>query len=341
MMIKFLSNWFPSQWSKWTPWHIILLPIAWVFAGIVSVRRYLYKVGVLDSHTLPVPVVVVGNINVGGAGKTPLVIYLVGQLKAQGFKPGVISRGYLGAANTSVSVTKESKVGDVGDEPMLIAQRANCPVFIGRDRVATAQALLNNHPECNIMISDDGLQHYRLGRDFEIVVVDGKVGFGNKASLPAGPLRESVSRLDIVDLVVVNGAWRAVYPLEALTKANVAHMKLNSGEFYNLIDNGLAGNATLFASKTITAVAGIGNPSRFFEQLKKEGLTFEQKVFPDHHAFKAEDFECIDSDVILMTEKDAVKCQSFAKANYWALPVSATLSGSIITQIMNALKVPK
>lgn len=338
-MNRLLSTWLPKQWSKLTMWHFVLLPISYLFRVIVIGRTLLYKIGFLPSYAMPVPVVVVGNINVGGTGKTPLVIHLVEQLQAQGLNPGVISRGYRGAANHIIAVTQDSDVDKVGDEPLLIARRSRCPVFVGRNRIKAAQALLANHPECDIIISDDGLQHYRLRRDFEIVVVDGKAGFGNQALLPAGPLRESVRRLDSVDLVVVNGQWQSAVSLDSITKTTAYSMRLHAANFYNLKDNGLIGGAEVFANKTITAVAGIGNPSRFFEQLTQDELTYHQKAFPDHHAFKLSDFKNINTDVILMTEKDAVKCQTFAKSNYWVLPINAVLSHSIVDRIINTLKV--
>ncbi|HEX5338088.1 MAG TPA: tetraacyldisaccharide 4'-kinase, partial [Gallionella sp.] len=199
------TNWLQGQWGRRTPWQILLLPPAALFFFISLVRRLLFRSGLRRSHRLPVPVIVVGNLTVGGTGKTPLVLWLVEFLRSQGYHPGIISRGYAGSAAQPQAVSAVSDPALVGDEPLLLARRTQCPIWVGRRRADVARALLVAHPDCDVIISDDGLQHYALQRDVEVVVVDGVRRFGNGLPLPAGPLREPLSRLQSVDAVVVNG----------------------------------------------------------------------------------------------------------------------------------------
>lgn len=329
-----MANWLQKQWLTFTPWHLLLLPISWLFLIITAFRRFLYKCGVLKSHRLPVPVIVVGNINVGGAGKTPVVIWLAEQLKQAGYKPGVISRGYGSDLVGVASVSPTSNPNAVGDEPVLIAMRTACPVFVGARRVEAGLALLKAHTECDILISDDGLQHYALQRDVELVVVDGAKGFGNGALLPAGPLREPKSRLKTVDAVVSNGS---ATNLKALILSPVIAMQLKATAFYNLIDRQSLAAPADFTGKTITAIAGIGNPDRFFNQLSAMGLNFKRKAYNDHYQYRAQDFESLETDIVIMTEKDAVKCTSFAQPNFWVLPVSAEIDAQLMAVILNKL----
>ncbi|HSH96993.1 MAG TPA: tetraacyldisaccharide 4'-kinase, partial [Methyloradius sp.] len=197
-----MSSWLQKQWATYTLWHILLLPISWIFFVLSSCRKFLYQIGWLKIFNLAVPVIVVGNINVGGTGKTPLVIWLAEQLKSAGYKPGIISRGYGGSAQHIQEVSANSAPLEVGDEPVLIAKRTGCPVFVNANRVEAGNALLKRYPECDVVISDDGLQHYRLQRDVEIAIIDGAKGFGNSLLLPAGPLRERIGRLAHVDAIV-------------------------------------------------------------------------------------------------------------------------------------------
>jgi tetraacyldisaccharide 4'-kinase len=271
---------------------------------------------------------VVGNINLGGSGKTPVVMWLVEQLKLKGFKPGVISRGY--GANVAVPtiVNESSLASKVGDEPLLIAKRCLCPVFVGKNRVLAGQMLLNSHPECNVIISDDGLQHYRLNRDVEIAVVNHNMP-EEPWLLPAGPNRESNSRLNTVDAVVSNG------------KKNVAsefEMHLVGARFYNLQNPQLNASIADFADKKIKAIAAIGNPDRFFKHLRNLGLSFTGIGFGDHHAFNLDDLAKLDCEVLIMTEKDAVKCQVFAQAHYWVLPVEANIDQSLLSLVLEKIK---
>lgn len=327
-----IHNWIQQQWTQHTPWHLVLLPLSWCFGGLVAIRRWLYARNLLKSYQLPVPVIVIGNINVGGAGKTPLVIWLVQQLKAAGFKPGVISRGYGAEIPSPVNVTAESDPASLGDEPVLIAQRALCPVAVFSDRVAAARELLLHHPECDVIISDDGLQHYRMQRQIEVVVFDAVQKFGNRALLPAGPLRETLSRLKTVDAIVCNGD-----PVLCGEFANAIHMQLIAGSFYNLADSNRAVDAAYLKPLKLLAIAGIGHPQRFFDQLKALGLTFETRTYKDHHVYHAQDFENIAADAVVMTEKDAVKCKAFAQPNLWVLPVEAELENRLMPIILAKL----
>jgi tetraacyldisaccharide 4'-kinase len=307
------------------------MPLSWLFAVLSFLRRYLYKIHWLKSYRVAVPVIVVGNINVGGTGKTPLVIWLAEQLTLAGYKPGIISRGYGGSAKQVAQVLSSSDPAIVGDEAVLIATRTACPVFVSANRVAAAQNLLASFPECNVIISDDGLQHYRMQRDVEIVVYDAVKGFGNGALLPAGPLRESISRLKTVDAIVCNGKSDQSNVFESI------EMQLESGPFYNLLAVDQKVDAQAFSEKKVVAIAGIGNPARFFESLKRLGVQFESRAYSDHYPFQAEDFNGIDADIIVMTEKDAVKCRAFAQSNYWVLPVNAVIKNGLMPAILSKI----
>jgi len=329
-----MANWLQKQWFKFTFWHILLMPLSWIFGIVTTVRKWLYKNGWLKSVRLSVPVIVIGNINVGGTGKTPLVIWLAEQLQLAGYKPGIISRGYGGNAKQVTEVMAFSNPFEVGDEPVLIAARTSCPVFVSANRVEAGQTLLATYPTCNIIISDDGLQHYRLQRDVEIVVYDSAKGFGNGALLPAGPLRESKNRLKTVDAVVSNGS---VVNNELLLAVKPIEMQLESTAFYNALDNRIKSDVQTFLHQKVLAIAGIGNPGRFFNQLRLLGLDFQSRAYSDHHAFKVEDFEGVEADIVVMTEKDAVKCRSFARPNFWVLPVNAVIKNDLLAIILNKL----
>jgi tetraacyldisaccharide 4'-kinase len=293
----------------------------------------LYLWDVLTREVLPVPVIVVGNISVGGAGKTPLVLWLASFLCEAGYRPGIVSRGYGSNATQARAVPAHGVAADYGDEPLLLARRSRCPVWIGADRVVAARALLERHPECNAVISDDGLQHYRLARDIEVAVVDAVRGFGNGLTLPAGPLREPVSRLNNVDAVVYNGAAMQVTPLAVRT----CQMKLDGNEFYNLREPARRVAAAHFMHRRVHAVAGIGHPERFFDTLRAMGLVFKPHAFADHHAYTAQDLAFDGCDTVLMTEKDAVKCAAFAGAEHWALRVDAVLEPALGALILEKI----
>lgn len=321
-----------KQWTAYTVWHVLLLPIAALFGLISALRRFLYKVKVLKSYRLAVPVVVVGNIHIGGTGKTPLVIWLAQQLTEAGYVPGIISRGYGGSAQHPMKVTGATDPVLVGDEPVLIAMHTDCPVFVGADRIRAGQQLLSEFPGCNVLISDDGLQHYRMQRDVEIVVYDAEKAFGNGLLLPAGPLRETTARLKTVDAVVCNGVAKT-----ASVAKRTYHMQLLAGNFYNLKQVSNQVTAAAFVGKKILAVAGIGNPARFFNQLTQMGLQFERRAFADHYAYSLDDFNVTAADIVVMTEKDAVKCKLFAQENFWVLPVSAVIENDLMPIILNKL----
>ncbi|MCG8426290.1 MAG: tetraacyldisaccharide 4'-kinase [Chromatiales bacterium] len=304
-------------WAGLTPVTLLLLPLSFLFCAIAWLRRRFYRFGLLKQHKLSVPVIVVGNISVGGTGKTPLVIWLVEKLQQLGFQPGIVSRGYGGKAeHWPQPVTLESDPANIGDEPALLAHRTGVPLWVGPDRVAAAKALLATH-DCDLIVTDDGLQHYALGRDMEIVVVDAERRFGNGFCLPAGPLRERPSRLREVDLVVSNGRVES--------DSDWCQMSIQPSMLVNLADIGQRCEAGRFAGQTVHAFAGIGYPKRFFDTLRDLGMDVIEHPFPDHHHYSAEDFSRLDDEIVLMTEKDAVKCASFAQANHWYLTIDVVL----------------
>lgn len=325
-----LATWLEKQWYRIGPWQLVLLPLSIVFRALSLLRRLAYRSGWLPVQCLAVPVIVVGNISVGGTGKTPLVLWLAECLRRHGLRPGIVSRGYGGRATHPQLVRPESDSVQSGDEPLLLARQSHCPVWAGRDRAAAGQALLSAHPECDVIISDDGLQHYRLARDVEIVVVDGQRMFGNGFLLPAGPLREGMWRLRRADAVVVNGGAEF---------SDGAHFRMSlQGDVLRNLRTGATVRAHEFAGKKLHAFAGIGHPRRFFEHLQGLGLKFESHPFPDHHAYRPEDLDWPDADALMMTEKDAVKCASFADDRYWVLPVQAELDPSFGQKILELLR---
>jgi len=293
-----------------TPWWTA--PLAALYGGVTRLRRRLYRSGWLSSVRLPVPVVVVGNISVGGTGKTPLTIALADALRARGLRPGVVSRGYGGSEAGPVLLDASADPARFGDEPCLI-HAAGTPVAIGRDRPAAARLLLD--AGCDVILADDGLQHYRLRRDVEICVIDGPRRFGNRRLLPAGPLREPLARLGEVDFRVCNGV---------VAESGEVPMRLEGG-----IARALHGSATqpleAFRNQRVHALAGIGHPQRFFDDLRAHGLDVVSHPFPDHHAYTSGDLDFGDTAPLLMTEKDAVKCAAFAPPQAWAVPVRAVL----------------
>ena len=329
---SFLHRVLPAAWARRGALACVLWPVSVAFAALVRLRRGLYALGILQVWRAPVPVVVVGNITVGGSGKTPLLINLCQALRAAGFSPGVVSRGHGGAAQGVLAVAPGVSADLAGDEPVLIHRRTGCPVFVSRRRVQAAQALLERHPEVDVILADDGLQHLALGRDVEIVVMDAR-GVGNGFMLPAGPLRESVSRLVGVDAVVVNGR-PATHPVSDETPCFA--MSLVGAQFHNLADPGLVcGPQALQALPgALHAMAGIGHPARFFAHLRGLGLAVSEHPFPDHHAYRLEDLSFAQHGVLLMTEKDAVKCAPFAKPWMWVLRVDAVLEPDLTPKLV-------
>jgi len=308
------ADWLQQRWYQSEPLPA-LLPLAAIYGCVAAARRRRLQAAAVR---LPVPVLIVGNISVGGTGKTPLVIALVERLRAWGWRPGVISRGY-GARPPTLPywVRADGDAMQCGDEPLLIVQRSGVPLVIAPDRVAAAQLLIASG-EVDVIIADDGLQHYRLARDFEIGVVDGRRGLGNRALLPAGPLREPPQRLHELDLVIVNGGgWQE-------PGLSTVEMRLVCERALPLL-GGTARSIADFAGQRLHAVAGIGDPPRFFATLENLGIKVIPHAFADHHAYQTADLAFGDNLPVLMTEKDAVKCRSFADARLWSVPVTAQL----------------
>ncbi|MGH8474613.1 MAG: tetraacyldisaccharide 4'-kinase [Methylococcales bacterium] len=325
------SNWLERQWYERAGVIRLLVPLSWLFTWGASLRRALYAWGWLKSSGPDCLVIVVGNITVGGTGKTPLVIWLAGFLKQQGWKPGIVSRGYKGRSSRAPRrVTPESDPRVVGDEAVLIARHTACPMAVGRDRAVAALRLEKETP-CDIIVADDGLQHYALKRDLEIAVVDAARLFGNGLCLPAGPLRERKNRLEQVDLVVYNGG----------REAQAFEMKLAGDVAVNNVRPDIRVALREFASKPCHALAGIGNPERFFNFLKARGLCFDTRAFPDHHEFGSEDLYFADHRPVLMTEKDAVKCSSFSAPNHWYVPVQAQLEREFELRLLQLLEIKR
>jgi tetraacyldisaccharide 4'-kinase len=314
-------------WYGKTRAYIPLIPLSWLYCAAVAVRRLAYHGGLLATTRLNRHVIVVGNISVGGTGKTPLVIALAERLQQAGLRVGILTRGYLGCAlHWPQAVSADSDPRQLGDEAVLLARKTRTAVFAGAQRVAAARALLQAVPR-DILISDDGLQHYALHRDLEIATVDATQGNGNGFCLPAGPLREPVSRLRRVDAVVaVGGASAEGYVMHLLPDAAC-----------RVGDPAERRELTSFQGDMLHAVAGIGNPQRFFDMLRRAGLTIQPHPFPDHHPFQAADLEFGDERPVLMTEKDALKCEAFSRPNWWLVPVDAQLDSAFYDWLFSAL----
>lgn len=323
----------PDHWDRVTGLTVALLPLAGLFRIVTVMRRALFRMGVLQSHRMPVPVIVVGNVTAGGTGKTPFVLWLVQQLRARGHRPGIVTRGYGARDAGPTAVTPDTDPAQAGDEPVLLARRSACPVWRGTDRGRAARALLTAQPRCDVIVSDDGLQHYRLARDIEIALVDGMRGLGNGFPIPAGPMREPAQRLGQCDFVVVKAPRR----VPIAWHGESIDMTLRTGELVNLRDPTLRTTPAELAGTRVHAVAGIGQPDAFFEALRKLGLDIIEHPFPDHHAFTAADLAFAGSAAIAMTEKDAVKCRAFASERWWVLPVEAELPAGFAQRIFAKL----
>jgi tetraacyldisaccharide 4'-kinase len=338
-MASSLESTLTRAWLRRGPLAIALWPLSLLFRLLAALRAVLFRAGVLRSERLPVPVVVVGNIFIGGTGKTPLTIWLVEQLRAAGLRPGVISRGHGGEGEGGPrEVLADAQVREVGDEPLLIAHRTGCPVVVGRRRAEAGRFLLERHPGVDVLVTDDGLQHYALQRDVELVLFDGR-GVGNGWLLPAGPLREPPSRRR--DFTVVNTPELG----PALARAvggRPYRMQLAGEAAEPLREPGrgvpLAELARTMAGKRVVAAAGIGNPGRFFAMLKAAGLAFQELPLPDHHDFQDDPFRALDAELILITEKDAVKCRQLEHLNndprLWVVPVTAQIDPALAAQIV-------
>jgi tetraacyldisaccharide 4'-kinase len=318
----------PKFWYKKNIISYILLPFSFIYIGIINLRKFYYQL--FSKQKFPIPIIVVGNITVGGTGKTPLVIYLAELLKSKGYRPGIISRGYGGKSkNHPLFVTSESRVEETGDEALLIMQRTKCPVAIAPKRITAINMQLAKE-NCNIIISDDGLQHYAMPRDIEIAVIDAELGFGNNFCLPAGPLREPLKRLKHVDFVIKN--------CNTNLAENEYDMTLEPVVFYNLKNPQITKKIDEFKNQTVHAFAGIGNPNRFFQTLRQLGLNVIEHAFPDHYVFQPADF-LLKNEIIIMTEKDAVKCDKIANENCWCLKIEAKLSDEFNNNLLNKLNI--
>jgi tetraacyldisaccharide 4'-kinase len=328
---------FSRIWRRRGPAAWLLFPVSLLFGLLTGLRRRLYRAGVLRAERLPVPVLVVGNIFVGGTGKTPFTIWLAQQLRAAGFRPGVISRGYGASVDQPRLVDADASPEEVGDEPLLIARHGGCPMAVGRKRAAAGRILLAAHPEVDVLLLDDGLQHYALARDLEIMLFDSR-GAGNGWLLPAGPLREPLSRRR--DVTVVNGGGAPGMPAAAFGMQLRGQWAINlQRPEQRMLLSELA--ARLPAPRTVAA-AGIGNPERYFAMLEGAGLRFNRMPLPDHYAYNENPFAGSDAEVILITEKDAVKCRHSDAlrndARLWFVPVEAVIDAALADYIVEKLR---
>jgi tetraacyldisaccharide 4'-kinase len=316
----------------------LLRPLAFLYGVVTAARRAAYRLHLLASARMPVPVVVVGNLTSGGAGKTPLVHALVVALRERGRRPGIVSRGYGRRTRDVRAVHVGDDARDVGDEPLLLAATGT-PVFVGRRRKAAARALLDAHPEVDVIVADDGLQHYALARDVEIAVLDSTRALGNGLLLPAGPLREPASRLASVDALV----WRSAQTPAAPRgwHAREYAMTLVTQPWRNVSDPALPFDGALLADPSTVAIAGIADPAGFFAALRAEGFRGVTHAFPDHHAYTRDDVAFEGASAILMTEKDAVKCTAFRDARMWWLPLRARVDPALVDDVLEKIDGPE
>ncbi len=335
------------DWYQGARWLHLLRPLAWLFRTVAQRRRRRYLAQKEQLWRPPVPVVIIGNITLGGTGKSPLAATLVRQLREQGWRPGIVSRGYGGRApHYPMLVSVESDPAESGDEPLMLARQCGCPVVVDPIRVNAARHLLAQ-TDCNLILSDDGLQHYALRRDVEIVVLDGRRGLGNGWCLPAGPLREPPERLATVDLIVTNGKLETALPplgAEDVSDGREAGSGLPATWEMQLqptalvaLDDGRELPVAALAGQRVHAVAGIGNPERFFRTLEGLGLQVIPHAFADHHRYNRQDLTFADALPILMTEKDAVKCRAIATNHMYALRVEATLDPAFFHRLESLL----
>ncbi len=308
-------------------YYLLFYVFELIYIFIVFFRKKLYEHGLLKAYKFNVPIIVVGNITVGGTGKTPLVIYIANYLKTHGFNPGIVSRGYKSKCKTVSLVNNDSDPEIFGDEPVLLAKSTVCPVVVGKDRTLVVNFLLKNHSNINVIICDDGLQHYKLKRDLEIAVVDRVNQFGNRHCLPLGPLREPIERLKTVDLTIINGETGSEedeLDLECKNRSKNNYVfKLAPETIYNLLDPNNIKTPKDFT--TVHAVSGIGNNQRFFDLLRNLGIKIIKHEFPDHYSYQEKDLNFNDNLPIIMTAKDAVKCIKFAKNNFWCQTVKVEI----------------
>lgn len=324
------QQFFERLWYRPTVWWLwLFLPLQLILRGVVYLRRSFYRLGIFSSTKLSVPVVVIGNITVGGTGKTPLAIYILELLQSKGFKPGLVTRGYGGRSeHYPLLVTDKVRSSECGDEPFLIHKRTDATVVVDPVRSRGGQKLIDLG--CDIIICDDGLQHYALQRDLEVAVTDASRGLGNGWLMPMGPLREPKHRLSSVDIEITNGLDMLLKPL------GIKPLDIQSLDHDAIFDVEVASEVSSAQEKKIHAVAAIGNPRRFFDTLKTLNISATEHVFPDHHQFSADDFKLMDG-AIVMTEKDAVKCYDFSDDRMYYLPVSAELGVAKAQQVEQKL----
>jgi len=332
-------KWIHRVWYEDVPSGWVLLPLSGLYWLTLGLRKFLYKAGIFKTREADIPVIVVGNITAGGTGKTPTVLWLVEQLRARGFTPGIVSRGYGGdRANTSMRVEADTDASVAGDEPVLLARRGRCPVVVDPDRVRAAAMLVEDGAD--VVVADDGLQHYRLARDYEICVIDGTRRLGNRRLLPAGPLREGVHRLDDVEQVLVNGVLQRDEELTA-AEQNAISFELVATEACRL-NGSLARPIGRFSGTTVHGVAAIGNPRRFFDLLRMHGIQVIEHEFSDHAVLNIGDLEFGDEFEVFMTEKDAVKLGGSASDKFWYVPVELIMdpveAAPLLEQIESRLR---
>ena len=317
---------------------VLLRPLAWIFGGAAALRRAGYRRNLLHRTRVGVPVVVVGNITAGGSGKTPLVAALVRALVARGRHPGIVSRGHGRRTRDTREVRSGDDPRDAGDEPLLLAA-TGVPIVVGRDRAAAARTLLAAHHDVDVIVADDGLQHYALARDVEIAVVDAVRELGNERLLPAGPLREPASRLDSVDALV----WRATPGVRPPMRAH-AHefvVEYRPAAWINLIDASRRFDAAWLANRATVAIAGVANPDGFFDMLRAQGFAGRCLAFADHHRYVPDDIAFPGAPAVLMTEKDAVKCRAFGDARMWMLPIHARIERALVDFVLEKIDGPQ
>ena len=333
-------RWIHRVWYEDAPFGWVLFPPSLLYRALMTLRSFLYRCKLIRTHKAAVPVIVVGNITAGGTGKTPVVIWLVNELRAKGFVPGIVSRGYGGSkSSAAMRVDVDSDAAVVGDEPVLLARRGQCPVAVGSDRVKAAAMLV--YDGVDVIVADDGLQHLRLQRDYEICVIDGARGLGNRLLLPAGPLRELPSRLEEVDQVLVNGSIENAGPDVTTAEQNAMSFELRASDAVRL-NGSLARPLERFSDTTVHAVAGIGNPQRFFDLLRSYGIQVIEHSFSDHAPIPKAELEYRDDFEVFMTEKDAVKLGRKLADKFWYIPVDLYMdsvnSAPLIEQIESRLR---
>jgi tetraacyldisaccharide 4'-kinase len=343
-MAQTVNEQITQAWYSKAKWLYALWPLSLLYRLIVVLRKRAFDAGLLKIYRSTKPLIVVGNITVGGTGKSPLVCYLAQALSEHGLHPGVVSRGYgatIGKRQVR-EVFRHSLASEVGDEPLMLKRRLDCPLFVSPSRVLAVKAL--EKAGCDVIISDDGLQHYAMARDIEICVFDGKRFWGNGHLLPMGPLREPLQRLRNLPFIVINGGEDQQLPVlaETVSSQSCFNMSLLAEQLVSLNDHTTAMPLDVLTGKTVHAVAAIGNPERFFTTLEMAGLCIIRHVFPDHHAYRSEDFAFLkdvsSEQLLIMTEKDAVKCQALRLKNAWYLPVNARLTENLAEKILERLE---